>query len=376
MFWLFALSALVYFLQGIEGLPGLALQLWMKNTLHMKDFEVQRLLSWVVLAWMIKPLWGFLIDNYFTKKKWISFSAIGGMLVCILLGLWNWQSLIMLVVMMAILNWTISIRDVANDGIACVAGKAKEVTHRFQAIQWGSINLAAIIATLGGGYIAQYLNWQIGYLLLTPLLIPLFFVLRKVKEEDTEVEKPTFSNYKLLLNKQFLLVALFLFLYRTAPAFGTPLLYMKQDVFKWTPMQIAYLDAFTLGIELIGAWLYFKYARKIPIKKTLIFSIFLGVPTTLAYLYFTPFTAWLYGFLFGSIGMIIFLVSMDFMARKSIDGLESTSFALLCSVSNCAGWCSAQLGALTLQYWGLPTTIIISAFTGLIALPLVKYIKW
>ena len=376
MFWLFVLSALIYFLQGIEGLPSLAVQLWMKNTLHMKDFEVQKLLSWVMLAWMIKPIWGFLIDSYFTKKMWILLSAIGGMTLCIVLGLLNLPSLTILVVMMAILNWTISVRDVANDGIACVAGKSKEVTHKFQAIQWGSINIAAILAVLGGGYIAQHLNWQFGYLMLTPLLVPLFLVLRKVEERHTEIAKPKLSDYKLLLNKQFLFITLFLFLYKTAPAFGTRLLYIKQDVFKWTPMEIAYLDAFTLGIELIGAWIYFKYARLMSIKKILIFSIFLGVPTTLAYLHFTPLTAWLYGFLFGSIGMLIHLVCMDFMARKSIDGLEATSFAMLCSVSNFAGWCSAQIGGYTLEWWGLSTTIIISAFMGLIALPIVKWIKW
>lgn len=376
MFWFFILSAAVYFLQGIEGLPSLAVSLWAKNTLHLPAYQAQRILSYATLAWLVKPLWGFFIDSYFTKKQWIGFSAIGGILLCILLGLLNLHSLTMLVCLMAILNWTMSIRDVANDGVACVVGKSKNVTGKFQAIQWGSLNVAAILATLGGGVLAMGLGYRIGYLLLVPLLLPLFFILSKVKEEYGEIQRPKLSDYKFLLDKQFLLVALFMFLYGTAPAFGMPLLYMKQDVFKWTAMQIAYLDAFVLSIELIGAWLYFKYCRVLPIKKTLVFSILLGVPTTLVYLYFTPFTAWLYGGIFGSIGMIVFLVSLDFCARKSLPGLESTSFAALMSVKNFAGWCSAQLGALTLQWWGLPTTIIIASITGLIALPIVKYIKW
>lgn len=376
LFWLFILSAAVYFLQGIEGLPALAVSLWAKETLHMKDFEVQRLLSWITIAWLIKPIWGFLSDSYLTKKRWIYISLVSGGILCALLGLLNCQSLGMLVVLMAILNWTISVRDVANDGIACVAGKAANVTGKFQAIQWGAINVAAVVATLGGGLVATHLNYRIGYLLLIPLILPMFFILRRVKEKYCETTKPQRKDYSLLLNKQFLIVALFLFLYKTAPSFAVSLFYMERDIFKWSPMMISYLGTFVILLELIGAWLYYKYCRVMPIRKILTFSILLGVPITLAYLYFTPFTAWLYGALFGTVGMIIHLCCMDFMARKSLTGLESTSFAALCSVSNFAGWCSLQLGSYTLQWWGVSTTIIISAFMGLIALPLLKFIKW
>jgi len=374
--WAFVLSAAVYFLQGIEGLPGLAVQLWMKETLHMPDFAVQRLLSWVTIAWLVKPIWGYLIDSYLTKKKWIYISAIGGIVLCILLGFLNLPSLILLIVLMALLNWTLSVRDVANDGIACIVGKETETTGKFQSIAWGSINVAAIFATLGGGYIADHLHFQIGYMALILLLFPLFYILHKVPNVECRSGKPKLFDYKALLNKEFLLICLFLWVYKTAPAFGVSLLYVKRDIFHWSGMQIAYLDVFVLGLELIGAWVYYKWCKVLPIKKLLIFSILLGIPTTLCYLYYTPFTAWLYGGLFGTIGMVLFLVCMDFMAQKSLSGLESTSFAMLCSVNNFAVWCSMQIGALTLQWWGLSTTIIISAFVGLLALPLVKYIKW
>lgn len=374
--WAFILSAAVYFLQGIEGLPGLAISLWMKETLHMKDYAVQSILSWTILAWLIKPVWGYLIDTYFSKKTWIGISVIGGLGLCTLLGLLNSPCLALLIVLMVGLNWTMAVRDVALDGMACVVGKSEGVTGKFQAIQWGAITMASLLAVLGGGKVAEIGRYQIGYLLLIPFLLPMFFILHKVKEEHYEGVKPKLSDYKLLFNKQFLLIALFLFLYKTAPAFGMPLLYMKRDVFHWSAMQIAYLDAFVLGLELIGAWAYYKYCKVLPIKKVLIFSILLGIPTTLCYLYYTSLTAWLYGGLFGTIGMIIFLVSMDFSARQSLTGLESTSFAALMSVSNFANWCSLQLGSFTLQWWGLPTTIMISSFMGLMALPIIKYINW
>ncbi len=370
--WLFILSAAVYFLQGIEGLPGLAISLWMKETLHLKDYAVQSILSWTMLAWFVKPIWGCLTDTYLSKKTWIAISIIGGLILCTALGLMSSPSLTLLIVLMVGLNWTTSVRDVSNDGLACVVGKGTGTTGKFQAIQWGSITIASIFAVLGGGYIADHLRWQIGYLALIPLLVAFFYILHKVPNIDGKKEK----DYKKLLNRDFVTVCLFLWVYKTAPSFGTPLLYMKRDVFHWTGMQIAYLDAFVCGIELIGAWAYYKWCKVLPIKKMLVFSIFLGIPTTLCYLHFTPFTAWLYSALFGTIGMIIFLISLDFCARRTLTGLESTSFATMMSVSNFAGWCSLQLGSLTIYWWGLSTTIVISSLMGLIALPIVKWIKW
>lgn len=719
LFWFFLLSASVYFLQGIEGLPSLAVQLWMKEKLHMPDYAVQSLLSWTLLAWLIKPTYGILIDSFFSKKTWIYISVFGGIGICTLLGFWSWPSLAMLIILMALLNWTTAIRDVSNDGIACVVGKSEEVTGKFQcfdsdteiltkcgwkkyneitiddsvlsldiksgkgvyskiknifindysgkmysfassrfkflftpnhrflfklddkrskkwyvksikdlfakqlshsiliknnfvwdgvkpnsitftlkdkqgkirtlnitaekwyeflgwfisegslykrkkdwqigisqldkenrrrietlllgmglnfnksgpreflfwakeiyehlavncytnrpfncyskkvpqyikdaspdyiriflnaynlgdgwkrtseigycttskqlsddiqelilksgrgasvkcikrnlpwhdlyvvhekfrthasfsvknhlhkinysgivwdvevdhpdhiilirregkaiftgnSVQWASITVASIFAMLGGGWIVDHSTFRIGYIALIPLLIPFLLLLRKVpKTEDViSCKRPKLGDYKKLLNKDFLMVCLFLWVYKTAPSFAVALTYLKRDAFHWTGMQIAYLDAFVCVVELVGAWAYFKWCKVLPIRKMLVFSIFLGVPTTLCYLYYTPVTAWIYSALFGSIGMMIFLISLDFCARKTLAGLESTSFATLMSISNFASWCSLQLGSFTLRWWGYNTTVVLSSFVGLAALLLVRYINW
>jgi len=61
---------------GIEGLPGLAISLWLKETVGLRDFELQRIMSYVTLAWLIKPLWGYLVDRHLTKAHCIRFSLI------------------------------------------------------------------------------------------------------------------------------------------------------------------------------------------------------------------------------------------------------------------------------------------------------------
>ena len=381
MKWFFILSAAVYFLQGIEGLPGLAISLWLKETVGLKDFELQRMMSYVTLAWLIKPLWGYLVDRYLTKVRWIQISLLLGAVLCLVLALGSFtvSSLWILIAVMAMLNWTMAIRDVANDGIACVEGKRNQCTGKFQSIQWGAVTFAGLLASLGGGVVATYLSWQMAYLALIPLLFAGVAIVNKIPMSEGVTERTCridFSQYRKLLSKDFLLLCLFIWLFNTCPSFAAPLFYKQRDVFGWSPMMIAYLGVFVAILDIIGAWFYSKYCKVLPIKKLLVGAIIFFAPTTLMYLHYTPVTAWIYAGVFATIGMVVFLVVMDLMARKSITGLEATSFAMLCSISNFGSWCSAQMGSYCLEWWGLTTTIFINAAFGLLALTVVPFLKW
>ncbi len=115
-------------------------------------------------------------------------------------------------------------------------------------------------------------------------------------------------------------------------------------------------------------------STKINIKKWLYISVFLGAVTTLSYLYYTPKTAIIYEVVYSLIGMFIFLMVMDFMARKTIKGLEATSFALLCSISNLALVTSNLSGAFLLPIVGLKWLIVLSSITSFLCLPLINKI--
>ena len=77
----------------------------------------------------------------------------------------------------------------------------------------------------------------------------------------------------------------------------------------------------------------------------------------------------------GLLGMFIFIMVMDFMARHSIKGLEATSFALLCSINNLAGVSSNLSGAFLLPLIGLKWLIVLSALTSFLCLPLIRKIE-
>ncbi|MCX5715675.1 MAG: hypothetical protein NTV07_02215 [Candidatus Omnitrophica bacterium] len=149
---------------------------------------------------------------------------------------------------------------------------------------------------------------------------------------------------------------------------------MQRDVFKWGKVWIGVLGTISTIFGIIGSILYYKASQRINMKKWLFFSVFLGAATTLSYLYYTPVTAVVYDIVYNLVGMFIFLMIMDFMARKSIAGLEATSFALLCSISNLALIASNLSGAFLLPKIGLQWLIVISAVTSFLCLPLISKI--
>jgi predicted MFS family arabinose efflux permease len=248
-------------------------------------------------------------------------------------------------------------------------------------VQWTSITVAGIITSLVGGYIADHFSYKFAYLLLIPIYLIILGIVSKYR--TTVPQNRTSSNiletispYKeLFTNKKFMLGCLFIFLYNFNPSFGTPLMYLERDVFKWSGTWMGILGAISSGMAILGSFLYWKFGRKINLKKLLYYSVFLGALTTLSYLYFTPVSAIIYSIIYSIIGMFIFLNIMTFMAENSINGKEATSFALLCAINNLAGTCSTLTGAYLFPKIGLQFLIILSAITSFLCLPLINKLK-
>jgi MFS family permease len=204
--------------------------------------------------------------------------------------------------------------------------------------------------------------------------IPAFFY-RENKALENKTSTTLFVDLKkLFAHKQLLIIGLFIFLYKYSPSFGTPLFFIQRDTFKWGKIWIGGLGTISTVFAIIGSLVYYKVSQKIKIKKWLFISVFLGAVTSLSYLYYTPVTAVIYDTLYSLIGMFIFLMVMDFMARSTIKGLEATSFALLCSFSNLALVTSNLSGAFLLPIIGLKWLIVLSALTSFLCLLLINKI--
>ena len=377
-FWIYLLSASIYFTQGIENLPSLPFFFYLKENLHLDESRIMFLSSWITLAWLIKPMWGYLSDNFLTKKIWIVGSLIGSLFFAIVLGLIPYLPILWLVIFMSIASGTTAIRDVNIDGLACVEGKKAKITGRIQSLQWGFLTVASVMTGFLGGYLAEHWNYQVGYTILIPVYLLIIAIVMKYKPSKS-VAKRTIdlrqTLKELFTDKRLLLVCLFLFLYKFSPAFGTPLTFIMRDNFHFSKQFLGTLETISAGVGLLGAWAYFHYSKKLNLRKWLIASVFIGSVTTLCYLYFTPQTAVAYSIIFSVMGMFISLLILDFMAQNTKKGLESTSFALLCSVSNLAATCNGFAGSFLFPIIGLQWLIIISALTSFACLPIIPFLK-
>ena len=378
LFWVFALSSAVYFTQGIEGLPSQGLFYYLKDTLHFSPQKIMVISSVTTFAWLVKPVIGYIIDNFLNKKVWIYISLILDIFLVLALGLLS-LPLALLIAFLIMNSTDAAFRDVAVDGIMCVEGKKYNATGRIQSIQWISISLAVFLTGIGGGYIAERAGYKAAFLCLIPVYILVVLPAIFYKEADAPVIGPRsnlFSDLKKLFShKKLLIVGLFIFLYKYSPSFGTPLFFIQRDEFRWSKIWIGYLTSISTVFGIVGSLLYYKFSTRINIKKWLFFSVFLGAVTTLCYLYYTPVTAVIYEIIFSLVGMFIFIMLLDFMARESISGLEATSFALLCSISNLALVTSNLSGAFLLPLVGLKWLIVLSALTSFLCLPLINKIE-
>jgi len=375
---IFALSSAVYFMQGIEGLPGQGLFYYLKENLHFPAEKIMLLGSITTLAWLVKPLIGYVIDNFFNKKAWIYIALAIDIGIVSLLGI-VYLPIVLLVTFLLLNSTNAAFRDVAVDGIMCVEGKIYQATGRIQSIQWMSISASGLITGIAGGYIAEKWGYQLAFLCLIPFYILVGIIAYFYRETPAGGIRPArtslFSDLKrILTDRKLIILGLFIFLYRYSPSFGTPLFFIQRDTFKWSKIWIGTLATIGTIFEISGALLYYKFSQKIKIKKWLYFSVFLGAVTTLSYLYYTPITAVIYNVLYGLVGMFIFLIVMDFMARNTIKGLEATSFALLCSFSNLALTASNLSGAFLLPVIGLKWLIILSSATSFLCLFLIDKI--
>lgn len=378
LFWIYALSSSVYFTQGIEALPSQGLFYYLKETLNFSPQKIMVISSIPVFAWLVKPFIGYVIDNFFSKRRWIFISLLLDILMVLALGLIQ-MPLAMLIILLAINSADSAFRDVAVDGVMCVEGKKYNATGKIQSIQWIALSVAGIITGTGGGYLAQVWGYRGAFLCLIPIyiivMLPAYFYQETIVREEGKRRSLIDDLKTLLYDKYLLVIALFIFLYKFSPSFGAPLFFIQRDNFGWGKVWIGTLSTIGTIFGIIGSIFYFKLSEKINIKKWLFVSVFLGAVTTLSYLYYTPVTAVIYDVVYSFIGMFIFIMVMDFMARSSIKGLEATSFALLCSVSNLALVLSNLSGAYLLPKIGLSWLIIISSLASFLCLPLIRKIK-
>lgn len=374
------LSAIIYALQGLEALPNLNIFFYFKENLHLSPSLIMYLGAITGIAWLVKPIWGWMSDQWkYSQKQWILFSTFISLGICIFLGLLPTLSLIPLVIFMTLANWTTAVRDVNNDAMMCIESKKSNSANKIQGVQWITITLASVLVGITSGYLSEHFNYQVAYLLLLPFYGLLFWQILKYKEE----KKVHLKSQNLLIvlkelwkDKNLLWICLFIFLFNFSPSFGTPIIFIMVDKFHFSKFFIGLLSTIGASCSIIGALLFYKLGHKLNIKKSLIISVIVGAITSLCYLYLTNVSCIIYNILTSIIGMFIQLLLLSFLAQNTKHKFEGISFALFCSVVNLANTCNNLTGAWLFPLIGLKPLIIFSALTSFLCLLVIKRIKF
>ena len=378
--YLYLLIGGVFGIQSLEGLPGSAISFYFKETLHLNASAMMYISAIISLVWFVKFIWGYLLDNIATPKFWMVLSILISLGTSLYFGLNQVIVLPLLIGLLLFNSWAEALRSTGAGGLTCSEGKCYDNTGKLQSIREGSQTVIGILTGIIGGAIAQYYSYHFGFLCLIPFyLILLIIVLRykpveKIRTKISFVD--TVKSYKeVFTNKQFLWICLILFLYNFNPSFGTPLFFKMRDEFHFSKLFFGILDSLSAITALLGVVFYFKFSKTLDLKKWIRASIFIGASTSLAYLYFTRYTAVAYALVFSIVGSFISLIILDFMAQSSIKGKEAVSFAVLCSITNLSGTCSLLTGAWLFPRTGLTILIILSSATSFLCLPFLSRLE-
>jgi MFS family permease len=378
--------AIVYFAQGISYLPGLSVTFLLKDTFGFSAAETATFFSVTTLPWLIKPLYGLISDfvPLFGRRRKSYFLLTSGIAASmgVILGFSGAYSVASLAICMTLMGLGLAFNDVLTDAMMVENGHRLKLTGPFQAVQWAAISVASVLVGLGGGWLAEHAPVNVPFLIvavfpLISLTVVYFLIPEPRVAQGKEQARETWRALRGAVGSRTLwIVAGFLFFYNFSPSFGTALTYYATDELHFSKTFLGALDSVLSASGIIGAVLYFAFCRSIPFKRLIHFAIGGGVVSTLAYIgYRSEMSALVLSAIFGAVGMIIQLTTLDLAARSCPKQAEGTFFALLMSVMNGGVQLSQITGGWLYDRVGLTNLIILSAvFTGLcwLLVPLLK----
>lgn len=376
----------------------MAIKFLLKENLHLSAAGMSYFQAVIILAWVIKPVWGFISDSYpiagYRRKSYLILMSFVACLIWLVLGLMANYNIAILLILITVSYMAYAFQDVVTDGLMVETGKPDNLTGKFQSVQWSAVYTAIILTALVGGYIsdrarAGIISYQSIFFMtaLFPLLTAvLAYFLIEEKKAD-QVEKMDKSHLKELLKKKDLwLLALFFFLWNFSPSFGSPFFYYSIDTLKFDGVFLGTVQAVAGFSSLVGAIIFGKRLAEFPIRKLLIWAVSLGVVMTLFYyIYFTPFlventniartVTILTTFMLGGVQAVMYLTVLNLAAKVSPQYAGGTVFAFLSSFMNLGLMGSDVLGGFLYSMIGLKPLILISAVFSLSIFLILPYIS-
>ncbi len=389
----------MYFVQGIaeptEGLIAQPVRSMLKSWGH-STAEIGAFCALMSIPWTLKPLYGLLTDFVpvaGTRRRnyllWTTAMTILG------LGYLYWWppsagERWALLALLWMPTMGVAFSDVVVDALMVDKGQPLGMTGLLQSVQWASMYAATILAGLVGGYLSQYGEQRLAFLLcasvtVVTLVLTWFFV----KEPPAPVAAGGLRSALAALahaarSPMLRAAAAFVFLWSFNP-FSTSVLYMYSTQELGLSEQSFGVTVSLLSVgAVVASVAYGTYCRRVPLGILLYGSIVAGILSTLAYwgLWGETSARWV-NFAVGFAYMTGSLVLLDVAARACPLNAAGTAFALLMGLSNLGLLAAAALGGWLYDSWrgqwgataAFNLLVLVGALANCLCFPLVPYLR-
>ncbi|MBY0548500.1 MAG: MFS transporter [Candidatus Obscuribacterales bacterium] len=394
--WLVIFFGVAYFCQhfGQAGLINQPLTFYFKEVLHYGADQIATFFAILTIPWMIKPAYGLICDYFplfgYRRKSYLLILNLAA--ACGFFAISGFSDTATIRMALLLTAFGTAFSDVAIDGLMVELGKSTGRTAQFQSMQWLWFNVAMVISSLAGGLFTQYLPVASAYRVaaIITAVFPLCVVVATwfwVKEKKSKMElaglkSTTMSLWQALKSRTLWIVVAFIAFWQFSPSFGTPMYIHQTDTLKFSQGFIGILNALGSCAAVVGALCFNRFlADKYSTKTLLYWSAGTGVIGTLAYMLMLdpattagPVTAITLNLVFGIVGQISMLTTLNLAAENCPKHVEALTFACLMSVFNLSAQGSSIFGSYLFEHVfakSMFPLIIVSAVFTLACIPLI-----
>ena len=425
--------ALAYLVQGVKiRAAGLAESYLLKDALHLSPAAVTSLLSIAHVPWVVKPLYGFISDNFpiggERRRPYLVGCGLLGSLAFWCLGSGGFTSLtpVSACILITASELAVAFSDVVVDAVVVeqARGESQAAAGALQSLCWGAQAVGSLSSAWAAGWLIQVAGPRpvLAAMAAFPLLVAVAAgFIREVPRAPpatapgspstaaaAAAAPPTSLAAKLtaigaqarslaatLARPDILGPAAFIWAYHASPSPGAALFFFYSEPaasggLGFSPEfigRIALLDGLA---SLGGVWLFNAHLRKVPLRRIFVGVTWAGAAAGLTQLVLVTRLNLVLGLsdklfvagdsvLLTALGRVALMPCLVLAARICPPGVEGSLFAALMSLSNAGGGAgeligaalTARLGVRAGAFQGLPALVAICAVASLAPLALV-----
>lgn len=317
---------IVYFSQGMKGLPDLSISYYMINVLKLGPVAGQLFQGLNHLAWFIKPLWGLISDHfpifgyrrksYFVIMAFIALFSWSGIGAC---SYFHLSGVVPYFILVNLAQLAYAFVDVVVDALMVEHGQRLKQVGSFVNFQWLMLGVASVIVALTSGWFQQNVeNGKFPYwiIFVATGFFPLFTAVigvRNLEEEKILKSQASFkggwSSFKSKVvhgikslrsapaafadfrkhQRHILLLIVFIIAWNFSPSVGYVSRMYRIQSLQFTPAIFGVLGAVESVTWLLSIFAYRWVVRKFPSiswDRYLYAMIALGILSLLAGYYF------------------------------------------------------------------------------------------